>query len=181
MWWSDPAISLPKSVRNIALMLALCLVTSACGFRPLYGEIGRTGAAQADLSLIEVDMSKERTGQRLRQILVHNLTPRGEPARARYRLSVALAEAQDGVGLRTDFTITRINYRLKGAFSLVDASTGAVIFSGDARGITAYNVGADQVATLTAEQDARERAANDLAEDIQARLAVFFESRAKTR
>ena len=85
------------------------------------------------------------------------------------------------MGLRTDYTITRVNYRLKGTFSLLDANTSALLFGGSVRGITAYNVGADQVATLTAEQDARERAAQDLAEDLQTRLAIFFESRTGAR
>ncbi len=176
MWWSR-AIG---PIARLVLVMALPLVLAGCGFKPLYGELGRTGAAQADLSQIEIEPSRERTGQRLRQILVQNLTPAGEPTRPKYRLVIALSEAQDGVGLRTDYTITRVNYRLKGTFSLVDANTSALLFGGSVRGITAYNVGADQVATLTAEQDARERATQDLAEDLQTRLAVFFESRPKT-
>jgi hypothetical protein len=80
-----------------------------------------------------------------------------------------------------DYTFTRINYRLKGAYKLVDNATGATMVGGEVRGVTAYNVGANQVATLTAEVDARERASNDLAQDLQLRLAVFFESRGKAK
>ena len=91
MWWSR---AIRVSAR-LALVLALPLLLTACGFKPLYGELGRTGAAQADLSQIEIEPSRDRTGQRLRQILVQNLTPKGAPARPKYRLMIALAEGQD--------------------------------------------------------------------------------------
>jgi LPS-assembly lipoprotein len=159
----------------------LAMALSGCGFRPLYGDMGRTGAAQVDLSQIAIEPTQDRTGQRLRQILIQNLTPKGEPARPKYRLFIDITEVQDGVGLRVDYTFTRINYRLKGAYKLVDNATGATIVGGEVRGVTAYNVGANQVATLTAEVDARERASNDLAQDLQLRLAVFFESRGKAK
>ena len=151
--------------------------TASCGFKPLYGDVGRTGAAQTDLAFIEVDEPQERSAQRLRQILVANLSPQGQPVQPKYRLSVRIAEGQEGVGLRTDFTYTRINYRLTGAFALVDQATGKQILGGTVRGVTAYNVGRDQVATVTAETDARERALQDMARDLQTRMALFFESR----
>lgn len=155
----------------------LLMAAAACGFKPLYGDLGRTGAAQAELAYIEVDEPQERSAQRLRQILVANLTPQGRPVQPKYKLSVRITEGQEGVGLRTDFTYTRINYRLTGAFALVDSATGKQIMGGTVRGVTAYNVGRDQVATVTAETDARERALQDLARDLQTRMALYFESR----
>ena len=169
MWWSRPV--------HLAFLAVMLTATASCGFKPLYGDIGRTGAAQTDLAFIEVDEPQERSAQRLRQILVANLSPQGQPVQPKYRLAVRITEGQEGVGLRTDFTYTRINYRLTGAFTLVDHATGKQILGGTVRGVTAYNVGQDQVATVTAETDARERALQDMARDLQTRMALFFENR----
>ncbi len=173
MWWSR--------LLHWAFLAVILTATASCGFKPLYGDLGRTGAAQSDLAFIEVDEPQERSAQRLRQILVANLNPQGQPVQPKYRLSVRITEGQEGVGLRADFTYTRINYRLTGAFALVETASGKQILGGTVRGVTAYNVGRDQVATVTAETDARERALQDMARDLQTRMALFFESRPATK
>lgn len=156
--------------------LALSLACGACGFRPLYGESGRTAAVQTDLGDVQVDPIPDRLGQRLRQDLVDRINPKGEPALGRYHLAVKLAEAQDGEGIRSDLTFARVNYRLFAEWQLRDEKNGSVIAKGTSRAFTSYNVGANPFATVTAENDGRERAANEVAEDIRMRLAVYFES-----
>lgn len=170
MWW----------FRALSILLLLAPLPG-CGFRPLYGATGRTAASQVDLGAITIDPIPDRLGQKVRQALVDGLTPRGEPSLGRYRLGVALGESQDGSGLRADLTYSRVNYKLVATWVLKDAKTDQVLTSGQARVLTAYNVAANQFATVSAELDARERAARDIAVEIQNRLAIYFESRGQVK
>src|SRR6266481_880851 len=105
------SMSWSRKARALAV-LSLALATGACGFRPLYGDIGQTGGVQSKLSQVVVDPIPDRLGQKLRQDLLDRIEPRGESGTGRYHLLVKLAEAQDGEGIRSDLTYARVNYRL---------------------------------------------------------------------
>ena len=61
-------------------------------------------------------------------------------------------------------------------YELVDRANGAVLSTATPRAIMRFNVLASPYATLSSAEDARRRAAKQLAEDIRARLAVYFAS-----
>ncbi len=90
-----------------------------------------------------------------------------------YRLKIVLAEDRKGIALQNDATITRYNYLLDAKYELID-SAGKLVTSGHQSTLTAYNVVASPYATLSAEQDAQKRAAQDLSQRIQLDLGVFF-------
>ena len=65
-------------------------------------------------------------------------------------------------------------------YTLTDAK-GQVITKGIETGLSAYNVVASPYATLTAQQDADKRAAQDIADRIRTDLAVYFAKREPAR
>ena len=160
--------------RLLALLsLILC---AACGFHPLYGGVSGT-VRRLELSQIAVTPIESRLGTNLRNELIDRLTPAGEPAYPQYRLDIALHELREGLGIQPDASVTRWNYQLTADYQLFDLGTGKVIAKGQANSIAAYSVVDSPYATLSAEQDAERRTAIDLGQELELRLALFFEQR----
>lgn len=158
---------------------ALSLMISACGFQPLYSQNGSSPAVQIELAAILVDVqSPDSRGDRLEQLvyssLLDALTPLGVSADPAWRLEITFEQTSKGVGFEEDDSATRFNLQIFSQWRLVDIASGQVVFSSSSRSIAAYNVVTSQFATLTAEKDAEERAAVDLANDIRLQLSLHF-------
>ena len=95
-----------------------------------------------------------------------------------YRLKITLSEAQQGIALQNDATITRYNNTLDAHYTLSDAR-GDVLTTGEQKELSAYNVVQSPYATLAAEQDSSKRAAQDVAERIHLDLGVWFRQHKK--
>ena len=145
-----------------------CLLLAGCGFRPLYAH--RTAP---QLASVYVEPIPERDGYEMRNQLIDLFNSDGQEAGKRYRLTVTLNEASQGIALQNDATITRYNQTLDAKFTLSDAQ-GNTLYQGAQSELTAYNVVQSPYATLAAQQDASKRAAQDLAERIRLQLAVWF-------
>lgn len=169
------------SRRNFLSILALLpplLLVASCGFEPLYGNRDAPGdAVFNDFHQIKIATIPERTGQMLRNELLDKLNYRGEPSQPRYELKVSVKEERRDVLVRSDELATAADLTLIATYELLDrANSNAVVAKGAPRSINRYNVLASPYATLNSAEDARRRAAKQLAEDIRARLAVYFSS-----
>jgi LPS-assembly lipoprotein len=89
-------------------------------------------------------------------------------------LNVKLSESKQSLGVRKDATATRANLIITANFDLLDKQAGEKLLSGKVRSINSYNILDAEFATLSAESDARRRAARDLAAEIQSRLGMFL-------
>ena len=148
----------------------LVLLSSSCGFRPLYKSSGVSG--EAALATVEVAIIKDRIGQQLRNLLTRNLSPRGRSARTDYRLTVSLTESKRKLAIRKDETATRANLTIKAEFKLLALhQPGLGTYRGNALSTNSYNILISDFATLSAERDARTRALRNLAEAIRLRVA----------
>ena len=116
----------------------------------------------------------DRVGQIVRNQLLILLNPRGRAAASRYRLVVELEESIENLAFQQDDTVTRKNLRLTARFNLHDISSDTGVLRGATRSIAAYNVVRSDYANLISERDARDRAAQNVAEEIKIRLAVYF-------
>ena len=160
------------------LVLVASLLLAACGFHPLYGGISGD-VRRLELSQITVTPIESQLGSDLRNELIDRLTPDGEPPYPQYRLDVALHEFREGLAIQKDASVTRWNYQLTADYQLFDLGTGKVVIKGSATSIAAYSVVDSQFATLSAEKDAERRAAIDLGDELDLRLALFFEQRSR--
>ena len=162
-------LCIPDMCRSILLAAALAAGLSGCGFRPLHGHGG--GGAQQDLATVRIAQIPDRIGQKLHNRLVDRLTPKGQPARPAYVLSVSLTESLHNLAIRKDESATRANLTLTANFSLV-RSGGGSSFNGVAMSTNSYNILQSNFATLSAENDARDRALRVLADEIRARVSA---------
>ena len=164
----------PVNGKAPAAIAALAFLVAACGFQPLYSQGGSAPAVLAQLSAIAIDVKKDRLERLVYSSLLDELTPLGAPANPAYRLEVTLEEVRTGVGFEADDSATRFNFQLLGTWTLIDTQSSEVLFQSSSRSIAAYNVVTSQFATLTAEKDAEERTAVDLARDIRLQLSLHF-------
>ena len=154
--------------------LAACLLTAACGFRPLYGHSNLA----PEMASIYVEPIAERDGFELRTTLVDLLHSDGQSAGKAYRLKIVLNKNSQGIALQNDATITRYNTTLEARYTLSDAR-GNLLTTGNQSELSAYNVVQSPYATLVAAQDSTKHAAQDMAQRIQLELGVWFRNRKK--
>ena len=143
------------------------------------------GPGVADtLSEVYVEPIADRVGYQLRNDLLDLFNATGRAEDAAYRLKLSLNEEEQAVALQTNTNITRYNYTLRAHYELIPKGSTEAATKGELTTLTAYNVAAAPYlyATVTAERDAKERAASDLAERLRIVVAVYLRGRAdKTR
>jgi LPS-assembly lipoprotein len=151
-------------------LLALLLLLGGCGLQPVYSN-GGSGAAASALAGIDVAAIEGRGGFLVRQALLDRVGSAG----GSYRLDVRLDDAISGFGVRGDDSITRERRQLRARWQLIDA-TGKVIIDATARADSGIDVVGSEYAVVAAENAALERLAEDIAEQITARVALYARS-----
>jgi LPS-assembly lipoprotein len=163
--------------RRAVLAFLAALPLSACGFEPLYGNRQQAGdAVFNDFHQVKIATISERSGQMLRNELLDRLNYRGEPSQPLYELRVTLKEEEREVLVRSDQVATAVDMTLTARYELVNLGTRQTENTATPRAIMRYNVLASPYATLSSADDARRRAAKQLADDIRTRLGVYFTS-----
>jgi LPS-assembly lipoprotein len=158
----------------LACVLAFAL--SGCGFRPLYGNGGLNAGVGPTLENVYVEPIPERVGYELRNELLDLFNGTGQSNNAAYRLKLSVNETEEAVILQTNTAITRYNYTLSAHYELIPRDGTTAVKAGDVTALSAYNVAAAPFlyARVTAERDAKNRAANDIAERIRTQIAVYL-------
>lgn len=156
-------------IERLGAVLAACLLVSACGFVPLYGQAGVSGG----LSTIQVKVPQGRTAYLVRESLDDAL---GHDARqaAAHRLEVTVDERRFARGLRIDDVANRYELQLKVGYSLVNVTTGSVLLSGTVPVAVTYDSADAPYGGITAQQDGQKRAATEAAQQIRLELARYF-------
>jgi len=176
-----PLVSLVVDpIRRRALVATALLAAGAalagCGFHPLYGETA-SRAFDPELAAIKVDPIPERLGQLTAISLRDGLNPEDARVEYKYRLIVALQSQLADFAIRKDGTASRQLYNVMASYRLAPMGAGATIFSGSARFNTSFDVGDNEYATIVAGQDAEERAAREISEQIRTQLMLFLQRR----
>ncbi len=175
MWSGKPHIGRGPTPQWTGAALALCLLLTACGFQPLHGR-GPGQVASTQLQQVRLNPIADRPGQMLRGLLADRLQPSGASA-ARYALDVTLDEAIAEVAKRSDATSSYSRLFLTGGMRLTDLQTGKILLSEPVRSEIGYINLEGGYGTLLAQNEARERAVQDLANSISLRLAAFLAQR----
>ena len=155
-------------------VLAMLLLLSACGLRPMYAG-GSSGAVASGLTTIQVAPIPERAGWLVRNALVDRMG--GESADPVYRLEVELDDDLTAFGIRGDSTVTRERRTLRARYRLVEIGTGQVVLDATAGSDAGIDVVSSEYATVAAEQTAQERLATVIADQMVSRVALYVRSR----
>ena len=155
------------------VFLGFCLTTTACGFQPLYSHSNEGGASA--LGSVKILNIKNRSGQKLRNFLLERMS-QGTPYKKRlYSLQANISESKSKLNIRKDGSATRAVLSITAGFVLIHNASGG-IFNGSVWSKSSYNALDSEFATLSAENDARNRALRTIAEEIRLRVAAALKN-----
>jgi LPS-assembly lipoprotein len=148
-------------------ILASALALAACGFSPVYGPGGVGGKLfgqirTADPSTPDEFIFAGRIAERL-----------GPDQSARFALAYKLRIAVVSQAITKDEVTTRYSLNGTADFVLSDAASGAQITRGQVSSFTSYSTTGTTIATMAAEQDAHDRLARMLADQVVTRLLAI--------
>jgi hypothetical protein len=164
------------------LVTALCLVTAACGFRPMYGKnsgLGEDSPLSGNLvidPIINSQPNANHEGQIFRVALEDKINPESlKTAQPEYKLHAALSKVLIPAIIKSDGTIERYNVQFNSTFQLIRIKDNKILLSSTLSRTGSYNVAINgNFATYEAEQDIIERTLQELAEDYVLRLTDYF-------
>jgi LPS-assembly lipoprotein len=151
------------------------LALSGCaGFQPLYSQ----PEVVKNLASIQVNAPSGRTGYLIRQHL-DDAFAKDHAAAATYAMDLQLGEARYPRGVRIDNVATRYEYVLTANYILKSLPSGALAKRGSVRVELTYDSADQPYASISAQQDAQDRAADEAARRIELELAVWLANGAK--
>ena len=167
-------VSTLNKFKTIGAILLFALLLGAC--RPMYGETSMGNHAVTELAAIEVNILPGRVGQKIRNELIFLFTGGDHPGESKYKLEIAYRESVLGVLYkRTDDAAGQI-YSLDATFTLRDITGKTELTKGRSHARAAFDKHKSTYSNIRAERDAKNRAAKDIVNDINTRIAAYISS-----
>lgn len=165
------------------LMAVSTLAFGACGdtsgFRPLYATSGINGANVSEkLATVDIAPIPGRVGQRIRNELIFQATGGGAPLPPEYRLEIVTREAVASTLVEIDGNARSQIFNLDASFQLIRIADKSVVFKGVSYGRATFQRVTSVFANVRALQDAENRAARTVGEEIKTRLTAYLSSTA---
>lgn len=160
-----------------SLLLTGC--SDGSGFRPLYAtsSLGGTGVIEK-LAAVEYAPVPGRVGQRLRNELIFHSTGGGTAATPLYRVEIAVTEYVSQTLVKTDGNSLSAVYNLTANFRLVRLSDKKVLLTGTSFGRASFERISSIFSNVRASEDAENRAAKTVGEELKTRLSAFLATEA---
>lgn len=152
-----------------ALLLIAATGLAGCGFAPLYAQPG----VVSNLAAIDVQAPQGRTGFLIREHL-DDVFAKNRALQPAYHMQLELAEQRLPRGVRVDNVATRYEYVLVATYALTAVPSGSVAKRGTVRVELTYDSADQPYASVAAQQDAQDRAAEEAARRIQLELAAWL-------
>jgi len=159
---------------TFAAATAALTLSGCAGFQPLYGQ----SSVVKNLAAIQVSAPTGRTGYLMRQHL-DDAFAKDHSAAPAYAMDLSLGEARYPRGVRIDNVATRYEYVLTASYALRSLPSRALAKQGQVRVELTYDSADQPYASIAAQQDAQDRAAEEAARRIEMELAVWLANGAK--
>jgi LPS-assembly lipoprotein len=158
------------------LLLGSALALAGCGssgFQPLYAT-GASGPVSARLAELDIAPIPGRVGQRIRNELVFDRSSAGEARAPSKRLEVKLTESMLTTLVQADGNSTGQTYQVEAVFRIVDSATQKPEYEGRSIARANFERFESVYANVRGKEDAENRAAQTIANDIKTRVAVHL-------
>ena len=171
-----------RAVRGLLLTSSVLAVPflggcGSSGFHPLYGSALINGdAVNERLAAIDVAPIPGRVGQRIRNELIFQTTGGGAPKPPQYRLDIAIRESVTSMLVAVDGNAGSQIYGIDATYSLVRLSDKKVVAHGSSYGRASFDRVSSVFANVEARQDAENRAAETVGEELRTRLLAVLAS-----
>ena len=149
------------------------------GFRPLYGPTPTGAPLSERMSAVSVAPIGGRVGQRIRNELIFASTGgSGASAPPQYMFEVIIRESVTSTLVRSTGEAAAQVYSLEANFRLIRISDKVVVLQGLSGGRAGFERYSSIFSNVRAREDAENRAAKTVADDIKSRLATFLATNA---
>ncbi len=149
------------------LIASLTLLLAACGFQPMYAQPQGANAI-GPVAVSEID---GKAGHVLRIELNRILAVENDGS-APMDLRITLVEQVTPLGIRRDESATRAELRLTANYVLTPPQPGARVMRGSVFTVVTYDIPTAAFGEISAQDDARERAAETMAQRFRSELAL---------
>ena len=168
----------PRRARlGVGLVVLMGAALAACGdtgFRPLYAPSAAGVVASERLKEVDFAPIPGRVGQRIRNGLIFESTGGGYAAPPQYRFEVVLQENVTSTLVNTKGEVAGAVYSIQASFRLIDSKAKKVVFQGASHARAPFERFEAIYSNVRAREDAENRAARTIAEDIKTRLAAYL-------
>jgi LPS-assembly lipoprotein len=165
-----------SSLRALTLSSVLACGLTGCGsggFQPLYAT-GSSGPAAARLAEVDIAPIPGRVGQRVRNDLVFDRSAAGDARAPSKRLEVKLTESLLTTLVQADGNSTGQTYQVEAVYRIVNTATNQPEYEGRSIARANFERFESVYANVRGREDAENRAAQTIANDIKTRLAVHL-------
>ncbi|MHA1525250.1 MAG: LPS assembly lipoprotein LptE [Alphaproteobacteria bacterium] len=152
--------------------LAAATGLAGCGFQPVYNNAGGTYGGAADIAAIEIAPMADRAGQQLRNALIRLITPSGQPTNPTHKMSLAMSVSGQDALVREDTNVDRKWVIMKVSYKITAVESTKPVIESTAYAQASYNRVESEFANIRALEDAENRLAREVAEQIRAHLAA---------
>jgi LPS-assembly lipoprotein len=158
---------------------ALSVSLAGC-FQPLYMSANGAGSPAGDITTVEVAPIAGRTGHFLRTSLQFELGGGIIPQAPVYRVTILpvisnrIAAVDRGTAVADNVTAV-----IDASYSLTEISSGTVFKEGGVTGLASFGRSTQRFANIQAQQNAEERAAKLVAEQIRTHITIALANRGR--
>jgi LPS-assembly lipoprotein len=164
-------------VRGLTLLLAVAPALAACGnggLRPLYGATPSGAGLQERFAQLDVAPIPGRVGQRIRNDLIFTSTGGGNPLPPSHRLEVTIHESVQSTLVKIDGDSLGQIYAIQASFKLISIKDKKVVLEGKSHARAGFERFQSIYSNVRARDDAENRAARTVAEDLKTRVAIYL-------
>ncbi len=169
--WQRPAHA---ALCVLAVTLPLLSGCGSSGFQPLYGAAGVGAQAHEKLAQVKVTRIPGRVGQVIRNDLIFQTTGGGHPLPPAYQLDIAIRQTVTSTLVRVDGDARSQIYNLDAKFKLIRLSDKQVVLQGTSFGRAGFERFESIFSNVRARQDAEDRAARTVSQDLKSRLSAYL-------
>lgn len=158
--------------RRRFFLAPLLLALAGCNFHPLYATRDARNS-DPDLAAIDVRPILNRPGQILALQLRENLNPSGLTVPKRWDLLTTMTVGRADLGIQRNATATTSEVTVSVAFQLHERPSGKMVYASSSRAVGDFDLVQDAYATQVAADSARDRAIDQIADEMTLRLGLF--------
>ena len=156
-----------------ASAVALAGCADGSGFRPVYGSLAGSNT-EAKLASVDIGTIPGRVGQRIRNELIFQANGGEKPVAPTHRLEVVYKESITSTLVAQDGDAASQVYFIDASFRLISLTDQKVVLQGSSFGRAGFQRVTSIYANVRAREDAENRAARTVAEDLKVRLSAFM-------
>jgi LPS-assembly lipoprotein len=164
-------------LRGLGLTLVAVPVLTGCGdggFRPLYGVTASGERLDDRLAQVDIAPIPSRVGQRIRNELIFHNTGGGSAPKPAYRLEIAIREGLNSTLVTSSGEAFSQVYNVDAGYQLISLKDKAIVLKGMSHARAAFERYQSIYANVRAREDAEQRVARTIAEELKVRLNAYL-------